>query len=183
MGVLTDARLRELGPTLLYPYDQDMVQPASIDVHLDCYFRSARNNSAAYQLDPSLNNDDCFQDVYEVPASAPFYLGPNDFVLASTYERVIMPNNLLARLEGKSSLGRLGLLTHITAGFIDPGFVGHITLELKNVTNFGLYLCSWILRSNSRMAILSTGLTIRVSVVRRSVVHTRASSSRTCIRP
>lgn len=137
MGILPDHKLKELGPSLVYPFDPDMVQPASIDLHLDRYFyRSTSGKWGAY-LDASEPSDICFGDLEEVEEGKCIGLAPEGFAIASTYERVMVPGNLLARFEGKSSLGRMGLLTHVTAGFIDPGFNGHITLELKNVMRYG----------------------------------------------
>lgn len=140
MGVLPDHMLLELGPTLIDPFDPAMVQPASIDVHMDRFIFRARTDTGNLILDPSVSNDDCFEPMFEVAEGEPFVLRPRDFVLASTFETVTIPDNLVARFEGKSSLGRIGMLSHITAGFIDPGFKGKITLELKNVSNFCIYI-------------------------------------------
>lgn len=140
MAILPDHRLLALGSTLISPFDESKVQPASIDVTLDKAFYRAKTDTAAYILDPSVASDDSFELVEETPPGKPFVLNPRDFALASTMEVVTLPPDLVARFEGKSSLGRLGLLTHITAGFIDPGFSGHITLELRNLTNFRIFL-------------------------------------------
>src|SRR3954453_21558851 len=122
----------------LEPYDAGLVQPSSIDVRLDRYFR-VFNNSRYTHIDPALQQDDLTTEV-EPDGEEPFVLHPGEFVLGSTLEVVTIPDDLAGRLEGKSSLGRLGLLTHSTAGFIDPGFTGHITLELSNVANLPITL-------------------------------------------
>ncbi|QXG77559.1 dCTP deaminase [Modestobacter sp. L9-4] len=120
------------------PYEPAMVQPSSIDVRLDRYFR-VFNNARYTHIDPALQQDDLTTAV-EPSGDDPFVLHPGEFVLGSTLEVVHVPDDLAARLEGKSSLGRLGLLTHSTAGFVDPGFSGHITLELSNVANLPITL-------------------------------------------
>jgi dCTP deaminase len=119
------------------PFEPDLIQPASVDVRLDRRFR-VFNNQAYTHIDPSQQQDDLTKLV-EV-TDGPFVLHPGEFVLASTLEVFTLPADLAARLEGKSSLGRLGLLTHSTAGFIDPGFSGHVTLELSNVANLPITL-------------------------------------------
>jgi dCTP deaminase len=108
-----------------------MIQPSSIDVRLDRLFRLFDNHRYAV-IDPAVEQSDLTRCV-EVAGGEPFILHPGEFALGSTYEQVSLPDDVAARLEGKSSLGRLGLMTHSTAGFIDPGFVGHVTLELSNV--------------------------------------------------
>ena len=118
--------------------DAAMIQPSSIDVRLDRFFR-VFDNSKYTHIDPSQQQDELTSPV-EVRDDDPFVLHPGEFVLGSTYESVRLPEDLAGRLEGKSSLGRLGLLTHSTAGFIDPGFTGHITLELSNVANLPITL-------------------------------------------
>lgn len=120
------------------PYDADLVQPSSVDVRLDRYFR-VFNNSRYTHIDPKLEMEELTTPV-EVPEGESFVLHPGEFVLASTLEKFTLPTHLAGRLEGKSSLGRLGLLTHSTAGFIDPGFSGYITLELSNVANLPITL-------------------------------------------
>lgn len=122
----------------LDPYDPQMIQPASVDVRLDRFFRLFDNHKYAH-IDPSLEQPDLTRLV-EVEAGEPFILHPGEFVLGSTYEQVALPDDVAARLEGKSSLGRLGLLTHSTAGFIDPGFSGHVTLELSNMATLPIKL-------------------------------------------
>lgn len=123
---------------VLEPYDPEMVQPSSIDVRLDRYFRVFENHRYPH-IDPSVDQPDLTRLV-EPEGAEPFVLHPGEFVLASTYEIVTLGDDVAARLEGKSSLGRLGLLTHSTAGFIDPGFSGHMTLELSNVATLPIKL-------------------------------------------
>jgi dCTP deaminase len=114
------------------------VQPSSIDVRLDKYFRLFDNHKYPY-IDPAEDQPD-LTHLIEVEADEPFILHPGEFVLGSSFEIVTLPDDLAARLEGKSSLGRLGLLTHSTAGFVDPGFSGHVTLELSNVATLPIKL-------------------------------------------
>ena len=120
------------------PYDADMVQPSSIDVRLDRFFRVFENHRYPF-IDPSVEQSELTRMVESAPEE-PFILHPGEFVLASTYEVITLPDDVAGRLEGKSSLGRLGLLTHSTAGFIDPGFSGHVTLELSNVATLPIKL-------------------------------------------
>lgn len=122
----------------LEPYDEAMVQPSSIDVRLDKYFRLFDNHKYPF-IDPAEDQPDLTR-LIEIERDEPFILHPGEFVLGSTFEVVTMPDDLAARLEGKSSLGRLGLLTHSTAGFVDPGFSGHVTLELSNVATLPIKL-------------------------------------------
>ena len=126
------------GRLVLDPYDEELVQPASIDVRLDRYFR-VFNNTKYTHIDPGQRQDD-LTALVEPAGDEAFVLHPGEFVLGSTLEVVTLPDDLAGRLEGKSSLGRLGLLTHSTAGWIDPGFTGHITLELSNVANLPITL-------------------------------------------
>ena len=120
------------GRVVLSPYDETMVQPSSVDVRLDEFFRLFDNHK--YQvIDPAQDQADLTRLV-EVDPQEGFVLHPGEFVLGTTLERIALPNDLVARLEGKSSLGRLGLLIHSTAGYIDPGWDGDITLELSNVS-------------------------------------------------
>ncbi|MHA7268622.1 dCTP deaminase [Arthrobacter sp. HLT1-20] len=123
---------------VLDPYDPAMVQPSSVDVRIDRFFRLFDNHRYAH-IDPAEEQPDLTRMV-EVDPDEPFILHPGEFALSSTYETVTLPDDVAARLEGKSSLGRLGLLTHSTAGFIDPGFSGHITLELSNVATLPIKL-------------------------------------------
>jgi len=139
--LLSDRDLRkevDSGRLVLEPFDDVLVQPSSIDVRLDRFFR-VFNNTRYTHIDPSIQQDD-LTSLVETPDDEPFVLHPGEFVLGSTFELVTLPDDLAGRLEGKSSLGRLGLLTHSTAGFIDPGFSGHITLELSNVANLPITL-------------------------------------------
>ena len=122
----------------LEPFDESMIQPASIDVRLDRFFRLFDNHKYAH-IDPSQDQSELTRLV-EVAPDEPFVLHPGEFVLGATYEKVTLPADIAARLEGKSSLGRLGLLTHSTAGFIDPGFSGHVTLELSNMATLPILL-------------------------------------------
>jgi len=115
-----------------------MVQPSSIDVRLDRYFRVFENHRYPH-IDPAEQQDELTRMV-ETTAGEPFILHPGEFVLGSTYETITLADDIASRLEGKSSLGRLGLLTHSTAGFIDPGFSGHVTLELSNVATLPIKL-------------------------------------------
>ncbi|MGN9841473.1 dCTP deaminase [Nonomuraea sp. H19] len=128
----------DAGRLALDPFDSDMIQPSSIDVRLDRFFRVFENHRYPH-IDPSVEQVDLTRLV-EPSGEEPFILHPGEFVLASTYEVITLPDDLASRLEGKSSLGRLGLLTHSTAGFIDPGFSGHVTLELSNVATLPIKL-------------------------------------------
>nr|WP_225954389.1 dCTP deaminase [Kibdelosporangium phytohabitans] len=128
----------ESGRLGVEPYDPAMLQPSSIDVRLDRFFRVFVNTKYTH-IDPAQQQDE-LTSLVEQEGDDPFVLHPGEFVLGSTYEFVNLPDDLAGRLEGKSSLGRLGLLTHSTAGFIDPGFSGHITLELSNVANLPITL-------------------------------------------
>ena len=126
------------GRVVLEPFDAGMVQPSSVDVRLDKYFRVFENHRYPH-IDPAEEQPELTRMV-EPHEGEPFILHPGEFVLASTYEVVTLPDDVAGRLEGKSSLGRLGLLTHSTAGFIDPGFSGHVTLELSNVATLPIKL-------------------------------------------
>ena len=139
--LLSDRDLRaeiDAGRVRLEPYDASMVQPSSIDIRLDRFFRVFENHRYPF-IDPREEQTDLTRAV-EVRPDEAFVLHPGEFVLGSTYEVVTLPDDLAARVEGKSSLGRLGLLTHATAGFIDPGFSGHVTLELSNVATLPVML-------------------------------------------
>ena len=120
------------------PFDEAMIQPSSVDVRLDKFFRVFENHKYSV-IDPSIEQPELTREVVAEDGEH-FILHPGEFVLASTYEVITLPDDIAGRLEGKSSLGRLGLLTHSTAGFIDPGFSGHITLELSNVANLPVKL-------------------------------------------
>ncbi len=133
--VLPDRTIERLigeGRIVIDPYDPALLQPSSVDVRVDRFFRVFRNNLYPY-IDVKAEQPD-LTELVEIN-DEPFILHPGEFVLGSTLERVALPDDLVARLEGKSSLGRLGLLIHSTAGFIDPGFDGHVTLELSNVAS------------------------------------------------
>ena len=126
------------GRITLTPYDPGLVQPSSVDVCLDRYFRVFENRRYSH-IDPAREQPELTTEV-RCGDDEPFVLHPGEFVLGSTYEAVRLGDDVAARLEGKSSLGRLGLLTHSTAGFVDPGFIGHITLELSNVATLPIML-------------------------------------------
>src|SRR6476659_5433051 len=129
----TIARLIDEGRIGIEPYDPALLQPSSVDVRVDRFFRVFHNARYPY-IDVREPQED-LTELVEVENGTPFILHPGEFVLGSTLERIRLPDDLVARLEGKSSLGRLGLLIHSTAGFIDPGWDGHVTLELSNVAN------------------------------------------------
>ena len=134
--VLSDAtisRALDEGRIEIDPYDEALLQPSSVDVRVDRFFRVFRNNRYPY-IDVKVEQEE-LTELVEVEGEQPFILHPGEFVLGSTLERIRLSDDLVARLDGKSSLGRLGLLIHSTAGFIDPGWDGHVTLELSNVAN------------------------------------------------
>jgi dCTP deaminase len=139
--ILSDRSIREAvaaGRITIDPYEPANVQPSSIDIRLDRYFRVFRNHTARV-IDVKENQED-LTELVEIGNDDSFILHPGEFVLGATAERIGLADDLVARIEGKSSLGRLGLLIHSTAGFIDPGFDGHITLELANVANLPITL-------------------------------------------
>jgi len=139
--ILSDRSLRlaiAAGRIVVEPYDEGLVQPSSIDVRLDRRFRVFRNHTAGV-IDVKQDTRG-MTELVEVPEDGVFMLHPGEFVLGSTFERVAVPDDLVARIEGKSSLGRLGLLIHSTAGFVDSGWDGHITLELANVASLPITL-------------------------------------------
>src|SRR5829696_4416443 len=134
--ILSDVDIRKelaAGRLEIAPFDDACVQPSSVDLHVDRQFRVFANSRYPY-IDVRREMPD-LTEMVEVADDEAFILHPGEFVLGSTIERVALPDDLVARLEGKSSLGRLGLLIHSTAGFIDPGWDGHVTLELSNVAN------------------------------------------------
>jgi dCTP deaminase len=131
-------RQLDAGRVRLEPYDPKLIQPSSVDVRLDRWFRVFQNHRYAF-IDPSQEQED-LTELVEPNSDDAFVLHPGEFVLGATLEVVTLPDDVAARLEGKSSLGRLGLLTHSTAGFIDPGFSGHVTLELGNVATLPIKL-------------------------------------------
>lgn len=139
--VLSDRDIKaqiEAGRIVIDPFTPEAVQPSSVDLHLDRRFRVFRNNRYPYidvrEEQPELT------ELVEIAGNDPFILHPGEFVLGSTLEIVALPDDLVARLEGKSSLGRLGLLIHSTAGYVDPGWEGNLTLELSNVANLPITL-------------------------------------------
>jgi dCTP deaminase len=139
--VLSDRDIRAeiaAGRIVIDPYIAEAVQPSSVDLHLDHRFRVFRNSRYPY-IDVRTDQPE-LTELVEIAGDEPFILHPGEFVLGSTLERVELPNDLVARLEGKSSLGRLGLLIHSTAGYVDPGWEGNLTLELSNVANLPITL-------------------------------------------
>jgi dCTP deaminase len=145
--ILSDRSLREqleAGRIVIDPLDESLIQPSSIDVRISHLFRVFRNHTRGI-IDVKQDTRD-LTELVEIPVDEhgvgndPFMLHPGEFVLGSTLERIAVPNDLVGRVEGKSSLGRLGLLIHSTAGFIDAGFDGHITLELANVASLPITL-------------------------------------------
>jgi dCTP deaminase len=134
--ILSDVSIHKAlaeGRIVIEPLMEGGVQPSSVDLRVDRYFRVFRNDTTPF-IDPKLAQED-LTELVEVADGKAFILHPGEFVLGSTLERVALPDDLVARLEGKSSLGRLGLLIHSTAGFVDAGWDGHLTLELSNVAN------------------------------------------------
>ena len=141
MSVLADRDIRaelEAGRVRIDPYDPSDLQPSSVDLHLDKSFRVFRNNRYAF-IDPRQPQPD-LTELLAIEGDEPFILHPGEFVLGQTLEWVELPDDLVARLEGRSSLGRLGLLIHSTAGYVDPGWKGTLTLELSNVANLPIAL-------------------------------------------
>ena len=139
--VLSDVSIREAiaaGRIALDPFDPELIQPASIDVRCDRRFRVFRNSRYGF-IDVKTPMPE-LTELVETGDDEPFILHPGEFVLGATLERLTLGVDLVARLEGKSSLGRLGLQVHSTAGFVDPGFDGHVTLELANVSNLPITL-------------------------------------------
>jgi dCTP deaminase len=139
--VLSDRDIRAeitAGRIVIDPFIPEAVQPSSVDLHLDRRFRVFRNNRYPY-IDVRTEQPE-LTELVEIAGDEPFILHPGEFVLGSTLERVELPNDLVARLEGRSSLGRLGLLIHSTAGYVDPGWEGNLTLELSNVANLPITL-------------------------------------------
>lgn len=139
--ILSDRDIREAiagGRVGIEPFDEADIQPSSVDLHVDRLFRTFHNARHPY-IDVKKPMED-LTELIEVKDDEPFILHPGEFVLGSTAEYVKLPHDLVARLEGKSSLGRLGLLIHSTAGYVDPGFEGHLTLELSNVANLPITL-------------------------------------------
>jgi len=141
VAVLSDRDIRaalQAGRVRIDPYDSSCLQPSSVDLHLDGDFRVFRNNRYPY-IDVRASQPD-LTELVTIEADEPFILHPSEFVLAQTLEWVELPDDLVGRIEGKSSLGRLGLLIHSTAGYVDPGWKGNLTLELSNVANLPIAL-------------------------------------------
>ncbi|MEN9504208.1 MAG: hypothetical protein RI958_134 [Actinomycetota bacterium] len=139
--ILSDRSMREqieAGRIVIEPFDERCIQPSSIDVKIGNLFRVFRNHTSAV-IDVKQRQED-LTELVTIPEDGVFMLHPGEFVLGSTLERVAVPDDLVARIDGKSSLGRLGLIIHSTAGFIDPGFDGHITLELTNIATLPITL-------------------------------------------
>lgn len=139
--ILSDRSIREAiesGRLGITPFDPKLIQPSSIDVRLDSRFLVFRNTKRAF-IDVKQPADD-LMELIEVGAEEPMFLHPHEFVLGSTIERVRIPNDLVGRLEGRSSLGRLGIVIHSTAGFLDAGWEGHVTLEISNLANLPVAL-------------------------------------------
>lgn len=139
--ILSDRTIREelaAGRIVIDPLDESCIQPSSVDLHIDRFFRVFRNHTMAY-IDVKQNLEE-LTELVEIGPDDVFILHPGEFVLGSTSERVQLPADLVARLEGKSSLGRLGLLIHSTAGFVDAGWDGQLTLELSNVATLPITL-------------------------------------------
>lgn len=126
------------GRILVDPCDPDDIQPSSIDLHLGVDFQVFRNSRYPY-IDPAREQPGLTERV-TATVEEPFVLHPGEFSLGTTVERIALPDDIVGRLEGKSSLGRLGLLIHSTAGYVDPGWDGTLTLELSNVANLPILL-------------------------------------------
>ncbi len=141
--ILSDRSIKEqiaAGRIVVDPFDEALIQPSSIDVRISNLFRVFRNHTAGViDVKQDLTG---LTELVEIDASGgeAFMLHPGEFVLGSTLERIGVPHDLVGRIEGKSSLGRLGLLIHSTAGFIDPGYGGNVTLELANVASLPITL-------------------------------------------
>lgn len=134
--ILSDREIRRAitdKTLVIEPFEASMIQPSSIDLHVDSQFRVFDNTRYPF-IDVRKPMED-LTSLREVAPDEPFILHPGEFVLGSTLEKVTLGDSIVARLEGKSSLGRLGLLIHSTAGFVDAGWSGHLTLELSNVAN------------------------------------------------
>ncbi len=139
--ILSDVTIRQAlaeGRIVIDPMMDGAVQPSSVDLRIDRYFRVFRNDTTPF-IDPKQPQED-LTELVEVGDDNAFILHPGEFVLGSTLERVAVADDLVGRLEGKSSMGRLGLLIHSTAGFVDAGWDGHLTLELSNVANLPIAL-------------------------------------------
>lgn len=140
--VLSDRTIREeiaKGRIIIEPLDSSCIQPASVDIHLDKKLLVFRTWRHPFYIDVKQSLDN-LTELVEISEENPFFLHPGEFVLASTLESITLPDDIVARLEGKSSLGRIGLLIHSTAGYVDPGWQGHLTLELSNVAKLPITL-------------------------------------------
>ena len=188
--ILSDRSIREAlaeGRIVIEPLDEARIQPSSVDLKLDCLFRVFRNHTAGV-IDVKDDLED-LTELVRVPEDGVFMLHPGEFVLGSTYERVALGVDVVGRLDGKSSLGRLGLLIHSTAGFIDPGFDGHITLELSNVASLPITLYPGMRIGQISFLAMTTAADTRMAPVcsvrstRGSGDRRRAATTRTSGRP
>lgn len=139
--VLSDRSIKEeiaKGRIVIDPLDPNLIQPASVDIRLGKKILVFKRHSSGY-IDVKQEQEGLTEEI-ELDENAPFYIHPGEFILASTLEYIAIPEDIVARLEGKSSLGRLGLLIHSTAGYVDPGWRGHLTLELSNVSKLPITL-------------------------------------------
>lgn len=142
--VLSDRTIKEeiaKKRIIIEPLDLSCIQPASVDIHLDKKLRVFRSWRSPFYIDVKRNLED-LTEIVEIEDENPFFLQPGEFVLGSTMEDITLPDDIVGRLEGKSSLGRIGLLIHSTAGYVDPGWQGHLTLELSNVARLPVTLYS-----------------------------------------
>ena len=140
--VLSDRTIRDEidnGRIVIEPLDLSCIQPASVDIHLDRKLLVFRTWRSPFYVDVKQSQDD-LTELVEIEGEKPFLLPPGEFVLGSTVENIALPDDIVGRLEGKSSLGRIGLLIHSTAGYVDPGWQGHLTLELSNVAKLPVTL-------------------------------------------
>jgi len=140
--VLSDRTIKEeiaRGRIVIEPLDQSCIQPASVDVHLDRKLLVFRSWRSPFYIDVKQNLEN-LTEIVEIEGEEPFFLQPGEFVLGSTFEDITIPDDIVGRLEGKSSLGRIGLLIHSTAGYVDPGWQGRLTLELSNVAKLPITL-------------------------------------------
>ena len=169
-------RLLGEGRIEIDPYDEALLQPSSVDVRVDRYFRVFRNSRYPF-IDVKQEQEE-LTELVEIDDETPFILHPGEFVLGSTLERIRLPDDLVARLEGKSSLGRLGLLIHSTAGFIDPGWDGHVTLELSNVANLPITIYFGMKIGQISFVQMTEPAETPYGVGRRSAPSTRASRGR-----
>jgi dCTP deaminase len=140
--VLSDRTIRQeisRGRIIIEPLSPDCIQPASVDLHLDKKLLAFKSQRYPAYIDVRRSMDH-LNELVEVDEEKPFFLNPGEFILASTLESISLPDDIVGRLEGKSSLGRIGLLIHSTAGYVDPGWQGHLTLELSNVAKLPITL-------------------------------------------